>query len=76
MEGKRQFGVVKYFNAHKGFGFIALNTQHGTKDVFVDNNGILSGSYEPLEENQSVSFLVVKGKKGLEAQDVRIEEAN
>ncbi|WP_156755978.1 cold-shock protein [Actinokineospora sp. G85] len=60
-------GTVKWFNAEKGFGFIA---QEGGPDVFVHFSAIQSSGYRSLEENQQVEFEVVQGPKGPQADKV------
>ncbi len=62
-------GTVKWFNAEKGFGFIA---REGEPDVFVHFSNIQGTGYRTLEEGQRVEFDVGPGKKGEEAQNVRI----
>jgi CspA family cold shock protein len=62
-------GTVKWFNAEKGFGFIAPDD--GSKDVFVHYSAIESGGYRSLEENQRVGLTVSQGQKGLQADSVR-----
>jgi cold shock protein len=62
-------GIVKWFNADKGFGFIA--PEDGTADVFVHYSAIESGGYRSLEENQKVEYTVSQGPKGLQAASVR-----
>ena len=62
-------GTVKWFNADKGFGFIAPDD--GTPDVFVHYSAIDSGGYRSLEENQKVEYTVQQGPKGLQAAQVR-----
>jgi cold shock protein len=62
-------GTVKWFNAAKGFGFISR--QNG-EDVFVHFSAIQSGGYRSLEEGQAVEFTVTKGKKGWQAENVRV----
>jgi CspA family cold shock protein len=62
-------GTVKWFNAEKGFGFIAPND--GGADVFVHFSAIQSQGYRSLEENQQVEFDVTQGQKGPQAENVR-----
>ncbi len=62
-------GTVKFFNAEKGFGFISLE---GQKDVFVHYSNIQGDGYKTLEEGQNVEFDVAPGRKGDEAQNVRV----
>ena len=61
-------GTVKWFNAEKGFGFIA---QDNGPDVFVHFSAIQSSGYRSLEENQRVEFEVTQGPKGPQADAVR-----
>jgi CspA family cold shock protein len=61
-------GTVKWFNAEKGFGFIA---QDGGPDVFVHFSAIEGGGYRNLEENEKVEFDVAEGPKGPNAANVR-----
>ena len=61
-------GTVKWFNAEKGFGFIA--TDEGGADVFVHYSAITSSGYRSLEENQRVTFDVTQGPKGPQAANV------
>ena len=62
-------GTVKWFNAEKGFGFIAPSD--GTADVFAHYSEINSSGYRSLEENQSVSFDVTQGPKGPQATNIQ-----
>jgi CspA family cold shock protein len=62
-------GTVKWFNAEKGFGFITPDG--GGKDVFVHHTAIQSSGYRSLDENQRVSFEVVQGPKGPQAEQVQ-----
>ncbi|MCX5397829.1 cold-shock protein [Streptomyces sp. NBC_00102] len=62
-------GTVKWFNAEKGFGFIAPDD--GTPDVFVHFSAIDSSGYRSLEENQRVEFSTSQGPKGPQAEQVR-----
>ena len=61
-------GKVKWFNERKGFGFIE---QEGGSDIFVHFSTIQASGFKTLTEGQQVSFDVVQGKKGLEAENVR-----
>jgi CspA family cold shock protein len=61
-------GTVKWFNADKGYGFIAVD---GQADVFVHWSKIISDGYKTLEDGQSVTFEVVDGPKGREAHEVK-----
>ncbi len=62
-------GTVKWFNADKGFGFIAPDD--GSADVFVHFSAIDSTGYRSLEENQKVEYNVTQGPKGPQAAQVR-----
>ena len=62
-------GTVKFFNAEKGFGFIS---REGDKDVFVHYSNIDGNGYRTLEEGQKVEFDIAPGRKGEEAQNVRV----
>ena len=62
-------GTVKWFNADKGFGFIAQ--EGGGDDVFLHFSAIQMQGYKALEENQRVEFEVTQGPKGPQAENVR-----
>ncbi|MDO4927982.1 MAG: cold-shock protein [Corynebacterium sp.] len=62
-------GTVKWFNAEKGFGFIA--PEDGSADVFVHYTEIESDGFRTLEEDQVVEFEVGESPKGKQAQRVR-----
>ena len=62
-------GTVKWFNATKGFGFIA--PEDGTPDVFVHHSDIQTQGYRELTEGQKVEFNVEPGDKGPKAANVR-----
>jgi cold shock protein len=62
-------GTVKWFNAEKGYGFIAV--EGGGADVFVHYSAIASTGYRSLDEGQKVEFDVTQGQKGPQAENVR-----
>lgn len=62
-------GTVKFFNAQKGYGFIA---REDGADVFVHFSNIDAKGYRSLEQGQTVEFEVAPGKKGEEAKNVRV----
>ena len=62
-------GTVKFFNAEKGFGFIS---REDGDDVFVHFSNIVGDGYKSLDEGQNVEFDVGPGRKGDEAQNVRV----
>jgi CspA family cold shock protein len=61
-------GTVKWFNAEKGYGFIAPD--EGGADLFVHFSAIQSKGYKRLDENQRVTFDVGDGPKGPQAVNV------
>ena len=63
----RQTGTVKWFNDAKGFGFISRDNG---PDVFVHLRAITGNGFKSLQEGQQVTFKVVQGQKGLQAEEV------
>ena len=63
----REKGVVKWFNAAKGYGFIQ---RASGEDVFVHFSAIQMSGYRTLEEGAEVEFEVKRGPKGLQAENV------
>jgi CspA family cold shock protein len=60
---------VKFFDAQKGYGFI---TREGGTDLFVHYSNIAGSGYRSLEQGQQVEFEIGTGRKGDEAQNVRV----
>ncbi|GAA6184248.1 cold-shock protein [Aliiglaciecola sp. SL4] len=63
-------GIVKWFNAEKGFGFITPD--NGGADVFVHFRAIASDGYKTLDEGQQVTFDIEQGQKGPQAANVTV----
>ena len=63
----REKGIVKWFNAAKGYGFIQ---RANGDDVFVHFSAIQMNGYRTLEEGAEVEFEVKRGPKGLQAENV------
>ncbi|SHI09817.1 cold-shock DNA-binding protein family [Sporobacter termitidis DSM 10068] len=66
-------GTVKWFNADKGFGFIA--NEEGGDDVFVHFSAITATGYKSLEEGQKVTFDIEsdpKNRQKTRAANVRL----
>ena len=61
-------GTVKFFNGAKGFGFI---TPESGPDLFVHFRAIQGNGFKSLHEGDRVSFVVVQGQKGLQADEVQ-----
>lgn len=64
----KKTGLVKWFDAGKGFGFISPTD--GSKDVFVHFSAIQGNDYKTLEEGQKVEFGTEAGQKGPSAVNV------
>lgn len=65
----KERGIVKWFNAAKGFGFIQ---RESGEDVFVHYSAIQMSGYRSLDEGTHVEFSIRKGPKGLQAEDVKV----
>ncbi|MCY6798733.1 cold-shock protein [Escherichia coli] len=63
-------GTVKWFNADKGFGFIA--PEDGSDDVFAHFSGINSGGFRSLNEGDKGEFVVQQGDRGLQATNISV----
>lgn len=62
-------GTVKWFNAEKGYGFIAPDD--GSADVFAHYSAIATSGFRTLEENQKVEYDTAQGPKGTQAENIR-----
>lgn len=65
---ERVTGTVKWFNNAKGFGFITRSEEE--EDIFVHFRSITGDGYRSLNEGQQVEFIITKGPKGLQAEEV------
>lgn len=63
-------GTVKWFNAEKGYGFIAQD--NGEADVFVHYSAIDGKGFRELADNQKVEFTITQGPKGPQADKVKV----
>jgi CspA family cold shock protein len=61
-----QQGKIKFFNNSKGFGFITV--ENSSEDIFVHTTGLI----DQVRENDVVTFEVEKGKKGVNAVNVKV----
>ena len=64
---QRENGTVKWFDAKKGFGFVA---RQSGEDLFVHFRSIQGAGFKTLKDGQQVSFVVGNGPKGLSATEV------
>lgn len=63
-------GSVKWFNAEKGYGFLA--SDEGGPDAFVHFSAIEGNGYRSLEEGQKVEYDIERGQRGPQAAKVRV----
>ncbi len=66
---ERQKGVVKWFNANKGYGFIV---SEGGEDVFVHYSAITGDGFKTLEEGSSVEYDLAENERGKQAREVTV----
>lgn len=67
--GVKENGTVKYFNAERGFGFIAPAS--GRPDIFVHFSAIVGDVYKTLRAGEQVEFEIVDSPRGFRAENVR-----
>ena len=67
MSNEVENGIVKWFNAEKGYGFIQLEEGN---DVFVHYSAIQEEGFKSLEEGQEVTFEIIEGDRGPQAANV------
>jgi len=60
-------GIVKWFNAEKGYGFLQVE---GGEDVFVHFSAIQGEGFKTLDEGQEVEFEITQGNRGPQAANV------
>lgn len=65
----KQHGRVKWFDSKKGYGFIEGDDG---KDLFVHFSSIQVEGYKTLEQGERVSYMIVQGKKGFQAEHVEL----
>jgi cold shock protein len=66
-------GTVKWFDPNRGYGFI--RPEQG-EDVFVHISALQASGLQTLQEGQAVEFDIALGRKGLQAANVRPQQAN
>lgn len=62
-------GIVKFFNATKGYGFIT--PEEGDEDIFVHYSAIQADGYRTLNEGDKVEYEAERGAKGFQATSVK-----
>ena len=62
-------GTVKWFNAYRGYGFIAPDD--GTPDLFIHHSAVKADGDGGLQDDQRVEFTVGRGARGPWAEEVR-----
>lgn len=64
-----QLGTVKWFDEKKGYGFITPD--HGGDDVFMHYSALEGKGFRTIADGTRVEFETERGKKGLQARNVR-----
>lgn len=63
-------GIVKWYNPHKGFGFI--QPEQGGQDIFVHATAVQQAGLQTLNEGQRVSYDVVTNRGKTAAANIRV----
>jgi len=67
-----QEGTIKWFDSHRGYGFIEQEDRGKDKDVFVHYSAIEGEGYKSLKEGDKVEFETEQTEKGIQAVNVRV----
>ncbi|MDQ3913435.1 MAG: cold-shock protein [Actinomycetota bacterium] len=69
---EKNTGTVKWFDEERCYGFIAPH--EGGPAILVHPLGIAESGTESLSESKKVSYEVVQGRRGLQAENVSVED--
>ncbi|NQW65628.1 MAG: cold shock domain-containing protein [Burkholderiales bacterium] len=64
------FGIVKWFNNHKGFGFI--ESSEIDQDVFAHFSQVNMTGFKTLQQGASVMYELIEGPRGWMAQNIKV----
>jgi len=69
MSDERVSGIVKWFNAERGYGFVLKDDDEST-EYFVHYSYIQMEGYKTLRAGQNVTFMLIETDKGVQAQEI------
>jgi CspA family cold shock protein len=69
MSDERVNGIVKWFNAERGYGFVLKDDDEST-EYFVHYSYIQMEGYKTLRAGQNVTFMLIETDKGVQAQEI------
>lgn len=72
MSDERVNGIVKWFNAERGYGFVLKDDDEST-EYFVHYSYIQMEGYKTLRAGQNVTFMLIETDKGVQAQEIMPE---